>query len=424
MSALRAGFAEADITPPIGTHKIGWLRDVVSDRVLDPLCARAMAVECAGRRIALIQLDTLSVRWTQVSEIRRRLEDRFAFPGDAVMVAATHNHAGPAVANCGDVRRDDAYLQTMVAKVVSMFGEALAGMENAEIGFGSGFEWRVPHNRRVVMRDGTVRTHGTFNDPDTLCLEGPVDPEVAVMAARARDGRLLGAVANFACHPTHHGDGTALSAGFPGVLARQMKERGCPVTLFLDGASGNISEQDPCRGGAGMSKEEVGAILADDVSGVVANMAYGSEAALGARSRTVRLPFRRVTDDEVAGTVHGAQRFIDPAIYERDIPRLLERIRRMGAQPAQVQALFVNDRVFVGIPAELFVQVGLRIKEGAWPKRALVVGQANGMVGYVPHGEAFRRGGYETTFAGSSRLAPEAGEMLASCALELIWQGP
>ena len=126
----------------------------------------------------------------------------------------------------------------------------------------------------------------------------------------------------------------------------------------------------------------------------------------------------------MAGTVHGAQRFIDPAIYERDIPRLLERIRRMGAQPAQVQALFVNDRVFVGIPAELFVQVGLRIKEGAWPKRALVVGQANGMVGYVPHGEAFRRGGYETTFAGSSRLAPEAGEMLASCALELIWQGP
>jgi hypothetical protein len=38
--ALRAGLAEVDITPPVGTHKIGCLRDIVSDRVLDPLCAR------------------------------------------------------------------------------------------------------------------------------------------------------------------------------------------------------------------------------------------------------------------------------------------------------------------------------------------------------------------------------------------------
>jgi hypothetical protein len=30
------------------------------------------------------------------------------------------------------------------------------------------------------------------------------------------------------------------------------------------------------------------------------------------------------------------------------------------------------------------------------------------------------RGGYETTFANSSRLAPEAGDMLADCAIEMI----
>jgi len=42
------------------------------------------------------------------------------------------------------------------------------------------------------------------------------------------------------------------------------------------------------------------------------------------------------------------------------------------------------------------------------------------MVGYAPHREAFLRGGYETTFTGSSRLAPEAGEMLADCAIEIV----
>jgi len=44
------------------------------------------------------------------------------------------------------------------------------------------------------------------------------------------------------------------------------------------------------------------------------------------------------------------------------------------------------------------------------------------MVGYVPHRQAFDRGGYETTFAASSRMAPEAGDILADAAIELIRQ--
>jgi hypothetical protein len=52
-----------------------------------------------------------------------------------------------------------------------------------------------------------------------------------------------------------------------------------------------------------------------------------------------------------------------------------------------------------------------------------VVGHANGMVGYVPHKEAFPRGGYETTFGVGSRLAPEAGDILADCAIDLVTRG-
>jgi len=38
----------------------------------------------------------------------------------------------------------------------------------------------------MIMRDGTVQTHGNFRDPQVLCLEGPIDPEVAILAARNR----------------------------------------------------------------------------------------------------------------------------------------------------------------------------------------------------------------------------------------------
>ena len=81
------------------------------------------------------------------------------------------------------------------------------------------------------------------------------------------------------------------------------------------------------------------------------------------------------------------------------------------------------EYAFVGIPAEYFVEHGLRIKEECYPKRALVVGHANGMVGYVPTRMAFKRGGYETTFISSSRLAPEAGDLLADAAIALVRQG-
>ena len=423
--ALRVGFAEVDITPPVGTHKIGWIIDIVSDRVLDPLFARAAIFATETRRVAFIQLDTLSVRWTTVSDIRQRIEGRYGFPGCCVMVAATHNHAGPAVASCGDVRRDDTYVGALVGKVVSMFGEALGAAQKAELGTGSCFEFRLSHNRRIIMRDGTVRTHGHFTDPLALCFEGPIDPEVAVMAARDRSGRTLGAVVNFACHPTHHGGERSLSAGYPGVLAREMRARGCPVTLFLNGACGNVHHADPTDPErTDRTKEDIGRQLAEDVEEVLAAMQWRAEAKLGHQSETVQLPFRKVTEEEVRGTARGAQRFVDPAAYDRHMPRLVESIRRMETQPAEVQALFIDDWAYVGIPAEYFVQHGLRIKEQSYPRHVVVVGHANGMVGYVPHREAFFRGGYETTFGLGSRLAPEAGDILADCAVRLVREGP
>jgi neutral ceramidase len=66
---------------------------------------------------------------------------------------------------------------------------------------------------------------------------------------------------------------------------------------------------------------------------------------------------------------------------------------------AEVQALAIGDRVIVGVPGELFVEHGLQVKEAAYPAHALIATCTNGRVGYIPSAAAFRRGGYETTFA-------------------------
>jgi len=422
-SPLRAGFAETDITPPVGTRKIGVLTELVAERVLDPLRARVAIIENAVERIAFVQLDTLCVRWSRVDEIRRRVTEEYGFPGPHVMVAATHNHAGPAVANLGDVERDDAYVDTMVSKVVAAFGMALANRQEAEIGSGSCFEFDVAYNRRVVLRDGTVRTHGSFDDPDALFLEGPIDPELSVLAVRAKSGDRLGILVNFACHVGHHGSATELSAGFPGALSREMQSRGCPMTLFLNGACGNVAYGDACQGGETKTEEEIGAILAADAQAILEGIDCRGAAELSAKSRTIDLPYRQYTQDDIRGTARGSQRGgRDPSVYDRCMPGLVARIRERGTQPAEVQALRIGEQAFVAIPAEYFVELGLGIKQLVWPRRALVVSCANGMVGYAPTRGAFERGGYETTFGPTSHLAPEAGNLLAESAMELIEQ--
>jgi len=421
---LRAGFSEVDITPPLGTHRIGWLMDIVADRVLDPLSARIAILAAGEKTIAFVQLDTLTVRWTTTNAIRQAVSERYGYPGACVMVSAPHNHAGPAVANCGDVARDDEYLATLLEKITIAFGQAYEALQPAKVGVGSCFNFDIARNRRVVMRDGTVRTHATFDDPLALCIEGPIDPEVAVLAARDTAGRPLGCIVNYACHPAHHGGTTLLSAGYPGVLAAAMKAEGWPVTLFLNGAAGNVHSSDPAKGLTDWTMERVGERLAEDTRGVIETLDFRKTVRLDSRSATVSLPYRRFTDAEVAGDLRGAQRFIDSAIYDRGMPGLLERIRTRGTQPAEVQAHFLDEYAFTGVPAEYFVELGLRIKEETYPRHTLVVSHANGNVGYVPHAAAFKRGGYETTFAGSSRMAPEAGDLLADQAIVLVREQP
>lgn len=423
---LKAGFAEIDIAPALGTHKIGWLKEIVPTRIADPLFARAVVFETPQQKLAFLSLDTLYVRTEETAAIRKGVRAQHDFPGENVMVHATHNHAGPAVAEVGDVRVDEAYCKTLVEKCVQVVGEALGKTEDAEIAFGNHNLFDISYNRRVIQRDGTTRTHGKFDDPGALAMEGPIDPEVAVLAVRRPGGEWLGTVVNFANHPTDHGADECFSAGWPGTMHHRLRDQGSPMNVFLNGAYGNIATTDPTHGGAAKGMAETGTLLADAVNLILTGLSqqqdvFRGDLELGCRSRIVDLPYRHVTDEEIRGTVRGAQRFIDPAIYDRNIPRVLEEINRNnGKLAAEVQVFNFDDHVYASVPAEFFVQLGLRVKEHAYPKRAMIVGSANGIVGYVPTAEAFSRGGYETTFLGTSKMAPQAGDMLVDCALRTI----
>lgn len=111
----------------MGSAKVGNLAHHVGTEVADPLKAKVFVAEDGGDRLALAALDTLSVGRKHVAEMRRRVEEELGFPGENVMIVATHTHGSPAVVRCGEVAADEAYVASVTDAVLGGFREAWGG---------------------------------------------------------------------------------------------------------------------------------------------------------------------------------------------------------------------------------------------------------------------------------------------------------
>ena len=100
-----------------------------------------------------------------------------------------------------------------------------------------------------------------------------------------------------------------------------------------------------------------------------------------------------------------------------------EAVRSRGATECvvEVQGFGLGDFAIVTNPAELFCEFGTRIRAGSPCAVTMPVELANGACGYVPYARSFDHGGYEThRTCWTSRLIPEAGEIITRHSLELL----
>jgi hypothetical protein len=429
--AVRVGFAEADITPPLGTQLAGWL-DVArpAQTLRDPVYARMMAVESDGGRVGFIALDLLSIRGSDALDIRSRVEKATGMPAGNLLIAATHNHAGPAIVSIGPFRREDAYLEWLKERLTTLAIEAWNRSEGAEVGVGVGFEGRISFNRRWVMKNGLTRCQPGVANPDVLYCEGPIDPQMGLVCARRLNGETLGYVVNWSCHPVHVYDMKTITASWPGALAREVKSSEGVPCLLLNGAFGNVHSANWVDPSYVNDPDRMGSVLADDLPTIVKRMVFTTELPLAIASKTLELPLRDISDEEVdesrrilAGekvTLRpGVQRYGANETYATSILQLVERKKERNFSRGEVQAIRFGNAAFVGLPAESFVETGLDVKLGSPFDPTFVVGAANGMVGYAPPPASYRRGGYECTTAHWSKVAPEAAMMMAETGVAL-----
>jgi len=438
---LKAGAACLDITPPLGTAMAGYRRTRYAKGIHDPLCAKALVLDDGRRQVALVALDLICISKEHVDRARKFIEERCGIPPEHVTCWATHIHTGPVTHEdmpAGDP--DEEYMALLPRKIADSVQVAQGNLREARWGVGLGRQEGLSFNRRAARR-GRHLPPGT-NELLQLLREGVVpqgpeigleeweekasvvDPEVGVLYFEGTDGSPIATLVNFALHCDTVG-GELFSAGYPYYLSRVLKRAKGEdmVVLFANGPCGDINHVDRRKPRKGFGEaERIGTILGGEALKVLANMEMRSSISLRASSRGLVLPRKTISKEEIKAAKNALKRVPSDQdrrekFYAEDLLHLAGTEEEIGTE---VQVVALGDAALVGLPGEVFVELGLEIKRRSPFGRTFVVELADDYVGYVPTREAFREGGYEVMTARTSKLAPGAGETMVEAALELL----
>lgn len=422
---LQCGMAELDITPPLGSSIPGYTNERKSSGILNPLYAKALVVDTGETALAIIAVDALYIPARETERIRDKLERVTGMSRVQVMVSATHSHTGAPVRQGLDGSLHEEYLFYMSERAADAAILAYSNRQPAKIGWGCGTLNGMSFNRRFWMKDGSLRTNPGRLNPNIDRPAGPIDPDVAVVRVDALDGSPIGVVTNFACHTDTVG-GAAYSGDFPAYLSRELKKslgEGA-VSLFLLGACGDINHADVSRTGSeqGSMTEPIGVRLAEVALQVREQIATTESADAAAVRTTVTMRLREAT---AAEQEHARQALEQEGVS--DVERFFaEQVLKVAALPGgeaelEVQAMRIGSLAIVGLPGEIFVELGLTVKRESPFSQTIVNTLCNGSIyGYVGTKEAYVQGGYEPKLKVFNRISPGTGERLAEAGGKLL----
>jgi hypothetical protein len=379
---LRAGYAEADITPPLGGSMPGYFKDRKATGVLDPLLAKVIFLADGSESIALVACDLLGVPAAIVRRIREQVA-KGPTPPRHVWVHGTHTHTGGFLPRGGGFTSDadaifpglypgdvdERWVDQMVDRTVRAVADAArAARPESKVTLHEGKEATVAHIRRYVMKDGTVRTNPGRNNPNVVRPAGEIDPRVHVVRFEA--ARAL--VVIYGCHPDVV-SGTQFSADYPAHLTETMRHAlGAEWrVLFLNACCGNINHIDlknPNQKSGPDESRRIGRVL-----GLAALEALKKEQVLDrpvlrAATAEVACKLRKPT----AADVQRADTFLpegkppDPRglgfndIYAPAV-RVLDRTKDRE-HTAEIAALRLGSVGLAFVPGEYFVELGREIE--------------------------------------------------------------
>jgi Neutral/alkaline non-lysosomal ceramidase, N-terminal len=437
---LTVGAAAVDITPPVGFRMAGYFNERLSTGTHDPLMAKALVIGDGKTSAAVVCCDLIGIGPEVAAKARLLIAEQTKIPGEHVMLTATHAHTGPMYwgalrsylraraieKNGSDPHEPIDYSDFVARKVAEAVAAAALDAKAAKLSAGVAERTGLSFNRRFHMKDGKVQTNPGKLNPNIVRVAGPIDPDVGILLFRAAKGdKPLASLTVFALHLDTVG-GTEYAADYPYYLAERLKrEHGDRfVSLFGNGTCGDINHVDvthdrPQKGHG--EAERIGNALADTVIELMPKLRVVDKVHLAVASQTVAAETPQYSVERVEQAKDDMAKIgtrETPFLEQVETCRILNIAERGGKLPLEVQVIRIADDVaIVGLPGEVFVELGLAIKRASPFATTLVIELANDDPAYIPTKKAFAEGSYETV---NSCVTPGAGEALVEAATKLL----
>lgn len=440
---LNAGVAEIDITPHVGYRMAGYFNERLATGTHDPLKAKAIMMQDGREKFAFAFCDLVGVSLHVTTNARVRFSKASGIPVSHIMIAATHSHTGPSF---DDVRRDYFHGQALAKfgndpqeqydyagflteRLVKVLVAANSRLAPATVSVGIAQQEGLSFNRRYHMKNGRVAFNPGQLNPNIVKPAGPVDPEVPLLFVQFGDATQPAAgLTVFACHSDTLG-GTEFSADYAFYLQETLRGAfgGKFISAFGAGTCGDLNhintgvKQEKIKGFD--VAENIGTTLGRTVIAARKELVAITQPRFAVKSKTLTVPLQEVTPEQVQAA-RGQLQLLEGGDESGGFMEKVEAVKavdlgnRGRALPMEVQVFRLDkDTAIVGLPGEIFVELGLAIKKASPFKRTMVISICNDRPSYVPTKKAFLEGSYEVT---NARVKSGVGEMLVETAKELL----
>lgn len=387
MGNIRVGVSKINITPYVGIWLTGFAaRFKPSENIHDELYARAIVFDDGKENMAMVTCDILTLDESSIKVVRKMVHELTGLNGENIFVSTTHTHSGPLSSHLrGFGPLDMTWVEILEKKIAGAVISAYMNMKEASIGAGKG-QASINMNRRGGKA---------------------IDRELGIIKINDRHGRPIAVIMNYPCHPVivpwnlH-----TISADYPGVASGIIESAyDGAIGMFFTGTCGNINPTAVCK-----DFEEVrrlGTIVGAEALKVAEEIvSFESDIDLKATKEIVILKSQEIPPvDEIQKIVDAGTQAENPTLdwqysWAKDALEYAKAGKLSADVPIEVQVLaFGNNIAAVGIPGEVFVEIGQTIKEKSPFAITLPIECTNGCIGYMPVREAFEEGGYEPALA-------------------------
>lgn len=454
-SELHVGAATVDITPDRPVPLDGQMHTRISEKPATPISVTALALESReGEQVLdqaiMVSCDIVAIRQGVIEIVRAKAKDKIpGFDLNKLFLNATHTHTAPVTMQgeryrlvSREVMKPQEYTDFMTDRIVEAAVQSWAQRKPGKAGWGQG-QAVIAQNRRATYADGTAKMYGATNVPEFRGIEGYEDHNLDVLCFWNMNDELVATAVNVPC-PSQEVEGLkVIHADFWDPVRRQLRERhGKDLHILAWTGAGGDQVPRPMYGKAadermrrlrGLTRlEEVArrVVRGWEEAYEGAKLEPVSGAVLKHRVEKIDLPWRKVTEKELADAQKAVEQYKDDAkeqwkyLWNKSVVDRYEaeKAGTSGAFQMELHTLRLGDVAIATNEFELFTDYGVQMKARSPAVQTFLI-QLTGSAGYLPTPRAVAGGSYSAIIQ-SSRVGPEGGQELVNRTvkgLEELW---